>query len=97
MCVCVRGEANAFVGGGERVCEEKRTRSYSEANAFARGDERGCTRTQTRVRYTLHLNGTVYGALESSSAEKLIPAGNSTYVRMYIFQLGKHKAGTLES
>ena len=76
------GEANAFVGGGERVCEEKRTRSHAEANAFelgsecvrkrrrtrshaetnafASGDERGCTRTQTRVRYTLHLNGTVH-------------------------------------
>ena len=53
------GEANTFVGGGERVCEEKRTRSHAEANAFELGDERGCTRTQTRVRYTLHLNGTV--------------------------------------
>ena len=48
------------MGGGERVCEEKRTRSQAEANAFARGDKRSCTRTQTRVRYTLHLNGTVY-------------------------------------
>ena len=54
------GEANAFVGGGERVCEEKRTRSNSETNAFASGDERDCTRTQTHVRYTLHLNGTVH-------------------------------------
>ena len=34
------GEANAFVGGGERVCEEKQTRSHAEANAFELGDER---------------------------------------------------------
>ena len=42
------GEANAFVGGGERVCEEKRTRSHAEANAFELGDERVHKRRRTR-------------------------------------------------
>ena len=42
------GEANAFVGGGERVCEEKRTRSHAEANAFELGDERVRKRRRTR-------------------------------------------------
>ena len=48
MCVCVRGEANAFVGGGERVREEKRTRSHAEANAFKLGGERVRKRRRTR-------------------------------------------------
>ena len=34
------GEANAFVGGDERVCEEKRTRSHAETNAVARERKR---------------------------------------------------------
>ena len=42
------GEANAFVGGGERVCEEKRTRSHAEANAFELGDEHIRKRRRTR-------------------------------------------------
>ena len=41
--------AFAFVGGGERVCEEKRTRSHAEANAFTLGGERVRTRRQTRL------------------------------------------------
>ena len=43
------GEANAFVGGGERVCEEKRTHSHAEANAFELGDERVRKRRRTRL------------------------------------------------
>ena len=43
------GEANAFVGGGERVCEEKRTRSHAEANAFELGGKRVRTRRRTRL------------------------------------------------
>ena len=59
-------EANAFVRRSERVRTRRRTCSQAEANVFARRDEHGCTRTQTRVRYTLHLNGTVHVRITNS-------------------------------
>ena len=75
------------MGGGERVCEEKRTRSHAETNAFASGDERGCTRTQTRVRYTLHLNGTVSflpGRISSLTLSVLMSSVLTNYVRVHV-------------